>query len=141
MKSPEDIAGFEYRWFATDGSGNVALFTTGGAGYAPRGFLADTDRYDIAFDTLLNWPASTPVKFAPILTVGVKNIWRLAAERGVFAYDCDPNGGPYCLVAVPVVAARLDDLPSEIADAASDLNFPHLDFPTTKEIRTDQLDR
>ena len=120
-KSGADIQGLEYDWLGSDESGCVALFSTAGAGYAPEAFLRDTDAHDIAIQAVLALPASTEAKFFPALAPEVVNTWRLVAERGLYAYDYDPVGGPYCLVAAPAVPVRADALPAVVADVVARL--------------------
>lgn len=109
-KSAEEILGLEFDWLASDADGFVALFSTAGGGYAPDEFLRDTDAYDAAIDVVLGSPASTVARFAPELPPGLKNTWRMVAERGLFAFDSDPHGGPYRMVAAP--AGYPDGTPS-----------------------------
>lgn len=118
-KEPSDIQGLEYDWLGSDDSGCVALFSTAGAGYAPQAFLRDTDAHDKAIQAALALPATTEAKFAPELGPGLINTWRLVAERGLYAYDCDPDGGPYRLVAAPAVPVRVDTLPPDVASVAT----------------------
>lgn len=118
-KTAADIQGTEYDWLGCDSFGHIALFSTAGAGYAPVGFLCDTDAHDVAIQELLALPPTTEARFSPTTASGLVNTWRLVAERGLYAYDCDPNGGPYRLVAAPMIAAKVDDLPHEIVDVAT----------------------
>ncbi|MBI2896562.1 MAG: hypothetical protein HYY06_23590 [Deltaproteobacteria bacterium] len=122
-KSAEDIQRLEFDWLGSDEAGYVALFSTAGAGYAPAEFLRDTSAHDRAIDAVLALPASTAAKFAPALAPGLQNTWRLVAERGFYAFDCDPNGGPYRLVAAPVVPIRVDALPAAVADVVSKIKL------------------
>lgn len=55
----------EYGWLGSDDSGCVALFSTAGAGYAPKAFLCHTDAHDTAMQAVLAMPTTTEVKFAP----------------------------------------------------------------------------
>lgn len=137
-KAPADILGLEYDWLGSDGNGCVALFSTAGAGYAPKAFLRDTDAHDVAIQAILALPATTEAKFAPDLAPGLINTWRLVAERGLYAYDCDPNGGPYRLVAAPAVPARVDSLPPAVANIAvrCSLRFESLNI-VTDEVLTE----
>lgn len=118
-KTAEDIQGLEFDWLGSDENGCVALFSTAGAGYAPTEFLRDTEAHDTAIEALLALPASTETKLAPVLAPNLTNTWKLVAERGLYAFDCDPSGGPYRLVAVPVVPSRLHALPKEVASVAA----------------------
>ncbi len=123
-KAPTDVLGFEYDWLGSDDSGCVALFSTAGAGFAPKAFLRDTDAHDTAIQAVLALPATTQPRFAPDLAPGLINTWRLVAERGLYAYDCDPNGGHYRLVAAPAVPARVDSLPLAVANVATAVRCP-----------------
>lgn len=127
-KLPADIEGFEYDWLGSDADGHVALFSTAGAGYAPPEFLADTDAHDAAIALILGERAKVVALRAPEVSVGLVNIWREVAERGLFAFDCDPNGGPYKLVAVPSHPANIADLPPSAAAIVARIVFRHLRF-------------
>ena len=118
-KAAIEIQGFEYDWLGCDDGGCVALFSTAGAGYAPKAFLRDTDAHHIAIDAVLALTATTEASFAPDLDPSCINTWRLVAERGLYAYDSDPNGGPYHLVAAPAVPVRLNELPPNVAYVAT----------------------
>lgn len=115
-KSADEIQGFEYDWLGRDEDGHIALFSTAGAGCAPAEFLRNTDAHDAAIDAILALPASTAARFAPTLAPSVVNTWKLVAERGLYAFDCDPTGGPYHLVAAPVVPIRVESLPVVAAE-------------------------
>ena len=119
LKSSEDVKGLEFDWLACDADRHVALFSTAGTGYVPTEFLGDTDAHDAAIESILLLPPSTAARFAPALGAGYINTWRLVAERGLFAYDCDPSGGPYRLVAAPVVPIRQDALPGAVAEVVA----------------------
>lgn len=140
-KSPADIQGFEYDWLATDGDGHVALFSTAGGGYAPDAFLRDTDSHDAAIDAILASEPRSGVRFAPVLPPGRKNTWRLAAERGIFAFDSDPNGGPYRLVAAPDVPVRVRDLAEGVAAVVMDVRFAGLRFAELRVLPATMLRR
>lgn len=120
-KSAEEISGLEYDWLGRDASGCVAFFSTAGAGYAPRAFLDDTDAHDRAIASILELPASTEALFCPDLPAGNVNTWKLLADRGLYAYDSNPNGGPYDLVASPARPAHVNMLPEAVARAAVSL--------------------
>lgn len=123
-KMTADIQGIEYDWLGCDSNGHIALFSTAGAGYAPPEFLRDTDAHDIAIQEILALPSTTEVRFFPVVGSGLVNTWRLVAERGLYAYDCDPSGGPYRLVAAPVVAAKADALPRAVLEVATRVRCP-----------------
>ncbi|MCX5741998.1 MAG: hypothetical protein NT062_05815 [Proteobacteria bacterium] len=124
QKSPADISGMEYDWLGCDSNGCMALFTTAGAGYAPAEFLCDTEAHDIAIRAVLALPATTEARFFPRVAAGLVNTWRLVAERGLYAYDCDPTGGPYRLVAAPVLAIQANAIPPAIAAVATEVRCP-----------------
>ena len=133
-KSADEILGFEFDWLASDADGHVAIFSTAGGGYAPEEFLQDTEAHDLAIDAILTSAASTKAQFAPQLPEGLKNTWRMMAERGVFAFDSDPHGGPYHLVAAPEFAIRVSALPGPAATVARVLVFSHLRFADMAEV-------
>jgi hypothetical protein len=138
-KSAEEILGLEYDWLASDAKGFVALFTTAGGGYAPAEFLQDTDAHDIAIDIILNLSASCEARFAPRLPPNLKNTWRMVAERGLFAFDSDPHGGPYRQVAAPVDPIHIEDLPQSVRDLVRTLSLQRVCFPDHTVITADAL--
>lgn len=138
-KSPEDVLGLEFDWLGSDAEGHVALFSTAGGGYAPEEFLQDTEVHDKAIAAILTLPPSTIARFAPELPSGYKNTWRLVAERGLFAYDSDFNGGPYRLVAAPLVPAHITELPSLVEPAAGSIRVCSETFVDLRLISADLL--
>lgn len=119
FRSLLEIQGFEHDWLCSDALGNVGLFTTGGGGWAPEDYLRRADVHAAAVRTLLSGPKGTTAVFAPSLGAEYENDWRGAAERGVFAFDCDANGGPYRLVAKPLIAVTLAQVPPDVHAAAA----------------------
>ena len=138
-KSAEDIRGREFDWLAVDSDGYVALFSTAGAGYAPAEFLRDTDAHDAAIEHILALSASTKARFAPQLAPGLKNTWLLVAERGLFAFDSDPTGGPYRLVAAPELPIRITGLPNSIAATVRLVSLGHLRFAEVDTVPEEKL--
>ncbi len=123
MVSKNDIAGLEYDWVAVDVDGRIAVFSTAGAGEVPSEFLESIDKHEQVIEYLLNLePVAEAISYPPVAD-GLKNTWRDLAERGVFAYDCSPNGGAYELVGVPGRFRSLEDLPEVLATAASRTRF------------------
>lgn len=118
-KTADEIMGFEYDWLAVDADGHIGLFSTAGGGFAPPEFLQDIDAHDAGVEALMASPASTVCRFFPEVAIGLPNAWKDAAERGLFAFDSDPNGGPYRLVASPENPATLIEVPEETRSAAS----------------------
>lgn len=137
--SLDDILGFEYDWLATDAAGRVALFSTAGGGYAPAAMLRDVESHDRAIAAMLGTAPSTTARFAPQVAAGLTNTWLLAAERGLYAFDSDPNGGPYRLVAAPTDPASVDALPAEAATAAKGVSLRTINFEDRTEISNELL--
>ncbi|MEZ4306428.1 MAG: hypothetical protein R3F14_00045 [Polyangiaceae bacterium] len=138
-RSEDDVWGRELDWLAIDSEGHVAFFSTAGGGYPPEAFLEDTESHDAAIDVLLVMPPCTGVRFAPEMGPEDENTWRLAAERGLFAFDSDPNGGPYVLRAAPIEPATSASLPGSVASVANRIYFPHLRFAELLTIGEDLL--
>lgn len=131
MKTAEEIRGYEYDWVACDETGHVAMFSTAGGGYAPKVFLADTDGYE------KSGPPTTTASMAP--NAPPPNSWKDLAERGIFSYDSDPNGGPYQLVGVPAAPAHVGELSVAVGDVAKrlvlrDIRFGHNQTITREHI-------
>lgn len=132
-RTAESVQGIEFDWLACDAHGHVGLFTTAGGGYAPTEFLRDTDAHDRALEVILARSRSSLALFAPAVSPGLVNTWQLAAERGLYAFDSDPNGGPYRLVAAPAVPITVRELPPDVADLISKLHLP-INFKGHSEI-------
>src|SRR2546422_533950 len=60
----------------------------------------------------------TTAKCERELRPDLTNTWKIMAERGIFAFDSDPLGGPYRLIATPQVPIRVDELPGAVAEVA-----------------------
>jgi hypothetical protein len=99
----------------------------------------DTDAHQAAIDAILASPSSTTSLFAPNLAPGLINTWRMVAERGLFAFDSDPHGSPYRLVAAPVTPARIADLPASAVDVVSQLQLPWLRFSNLSSVPKEHL--
>jgi len=139
MPANSEILGLEYDWLASDADGHVALFRTAGGGYAPEAFLMDTDAHDKAIDAILASTASTTGRFAPELATALKNTWRLAAERGLFAFDSDANGGVYRLVAAPLVPMHVSQVPFVAATVLATLHLTRVRFAERSTVSEDQI--
>lgn len=138
---PKDIRGFEYDWLACDANGQVGFFSTAGGGYAPDELLEDTDSYDQAIDAILAAPATTRARFSPPVAPGHANTWQQMAERGLYAYDSDPQGGPYRLVAAPVVAVSALSLPAPAIHVVRRVSFQDLQFVELTRVISKRLNR
>lgn len=133
MKTLSDINGYEYDWLGCDKSGQVALFSTAGSGYAPDVFLANTDIYDQAIDNILKLPKTTSARVFPKIRREFQNTWKQVAERGIYGYDADFTNGNYKLVSIPNDAIYADELPAEIATVVKWFRFSDALF-NTKEV-------
>jgi hypothetical protein len=58
----------------------------------------------------------------------------MMAERGIFAFDSDPDGGPYRLVACPEIPVRVSELPAAVAAVARRITYLHLEFAELSEV-------
>ncbi len=135
-RTAEEIAGLEFDWIACDAEQRVALFSTAGGGAAPAEFLLDTEAHDAAIEALLTMPGRTTARVAPCVADGLRNTWKLAAERGLFAFDADPYGGPYRLVAAPAEPCLLRSLPGAVRDVAARIRFSRCSFERDAVIRS-----
>jgi hypothetical protein len=138
----QDIVALEYDWLAVDAEGLVALFSTAGGGYAPAALLADTDAFDAAIATVLSMPGSTTTATCTReLPVDLINTWKLVAERGLFAFDSDPPGGPYRLIAAPTRPVCLQELPPIVRDVAGRVVLSTVAFRVAREISEREIPR
>lgn len=139
-KSAEEVRGWEYDWLACDADGHAALFSTAGGSYAPEEFLRDTDAHEEAIKAILASPAWTTARFAPPeVRPDLENTWRLVAERGLFAFDGEFNGGPYTLVAAPEIPAQTAQLPAIVSDVLRRLELRHVRFAEDSVISAQTL--
>jgi hypothetical protein len=138
-KAAADVLGFEFDWLCSDAKGHVALFSTAGGAYAPEKVLQDADAQDAAIAVILALPASTAARLSPGLPSSYQNTWRLAAERGLFAYDADFHCGPYRLVAAPLVPIHVAELPRIACAAAAVIEISSATFLDLPVISADLL--
>jgi hypothetical protein len=115
-KTLEDIWGMEADWLACDADYRVAVFSTAGSGFAPQEYLDDIDVHHSAIKAILNRPPSTRARLVA------------AAEQGLYAFDNDPSGGPYTLVAAPERATTVGELPAELTPLIARIRFRTLRF-------------
>lgn len=90
-----EFEGREYDWLGSDEEGCVALFMSAGGGRLPPQFVV---AHDDAVRALLG--------SGPGASDGAE-----ATRRGLYAYDADPNGGPYRRVASPTTPRPRVELP------------------------------
>lgn len=126
--SVEATRGLEYDWLAVDAIGHVGFFSTAGAGRAPRALLEDAPGYERAIDLLLGGDPVTDAAFFPTVRSGLTNAWRLAAERGVFAFDASPVDPTYRLVAAPRLPIRSEHLPEFVYTVAHRVALKAVEF-------------
>lgn len=139
MITREAAKGLEYDWLAIDADGFVALFSTAGAGFAPDELLRDPEAFDAAIAAVLDTPARSTVECGRDLPSGRVNTWRLVAERGLFAFDSDPSGGPYRLIAKPHAPVRATELPRSVASVAERITMPTVSFNSLTEVSEEQI--
>jgi hypothetical protein len=140
-KSAIDISGFEFDWLGVDAEDAVGFFSTAGGGYAPEEFLDDTEAHEQAIEAILGHPVSTSAVCTRQLKPKFQDTWRMMAERGIFAFDSDPNGGPYQRIATPIVPIRVGALPDSAAEVARRIRYPQLRFSALDTISEDLLKR
>lgn len=107
-----DIRGLEWDWFAVDAAGQVGMFSTAGGGLAPPAILHDEDYFAAALDArerLIAEPPNTTARRAPRVGAGLRNDWRLLAERGCYGFDSTIAGNDYRRVAVPAQPRPLEE--------------------------------
>lgn len=133
-----DLSNLDLDWLASDSEGHVALFSTTGGELPPDAVLRDLEAQVRAVELVLHTPPSTRALLAPPNPLE-GNVWRAAAERGLFAFRSEGPGGPYRLEAVPDDPARLFDLPPAVALVAENLCFPQLRFRSIASVTADVL--
>ncbi len=139
MKSAQDLGGREFDWLAVDAEGAVALLSTVGGGYAPAPVVESTDDYNAAIDAILALPVRTRAHCDRELRPDLMNIWKLVAERGLFAFDSDPFGGAYRVIAAPEEPIRASDLPAAVAEVVRRIVYADLRFGDVTELTEAQL--
>lgn len=137
--SPDDLVGWDVEWLARDADDDVALFITAGGGYTPPEFLRDTAAHQDAVASILDMPPSTTARFAPDLRAEFTNVWRLVAERGIFAFDSDQSGEPYHLEAAPHSPVLASRLPAMVTRVLNNLQYHGLRFATLTTISSEAL--
>ncbi len=137
----DDAQGLEYDWLAVDAEGFVAMFSSAGAGFAPDEILRDPEAFDSAIDAILNMPARSTAECVRELPPDRVNTWKLVAERGVFAFDSDPLGGPYRLIATPHAPVRAVDLPPSVSSVVGRIALPTVFFRSATELGESRIRR
>jgi hypothetical protein len=137
MARSADIEGIEHDWLAVDAAGHVGFFSSAGSGVAPRAYLDDMAAFDRAIEILGSMPKTTTATCKRALPPGYVDTWRAMAERGLFAFDSDPLGGPYRIIATPHAPVLVTDLPTDIGRLLSRVIFSSARFADAVEIDAD----
>jgi hypothetical protein len=85
----EQIQGREFDWFAIDGDGDIAMFSTAGEGFVPEEVLRHLSQHDGLSEEI------------PTPHTGQNEVWNDYAALGLYVFDWDLPGGPYVLQASP----------------------------------------
>lgn len=101
-----------------------------GADWSPVGF--EPALHDTAIDALAAGGATSAVVSAPVLAVGLRNLRRELAERGLYGFDASPTGGPFRRVAIPSHPARVEALPAVVVAVAAVL--PEVSFGQAESV-------
>lgn len=134
--------GMEVDWLACDLCDQIALFSfsTAGFGLAPRVVEDDLDLYLDAVRAIVAlpyaWPATCDLELPP----HCPNMWKLVAERGVFALDYDSHSRLYALIATPSRRLVLRDLPEGLAATIAMVRFRTLTFEQLTRFSDADLD-
>ncbi|MCY1000858.1 hypothetical protein OWM54_27275 [Myxococcus sp. MISCRS1] len=121
--------------------GHVGFFSTAGGGYAPDEFLRDIPLHDRALELIAGMKPCTTAIPQPDQSSEPEDVWRRMAERGIFAFDASPLGGPYQLIARPETAIRIEALPPETVRAAKQITLAQLRFSDVSVLDEPQLVR
>jgi hypothetical protein len=114
MARSADLEGLEHDWLAVDTVGHVGFFSSAGSGVAPRAYLDNMEAFECGIEALQSMPKTTTATCNRELPPGHVDTWRVMGERGVFAFDSTPLGGPYRIIAIPRVPVRLTELPADL---------------------------
>ena len=124
--------GIDCCWLASDRDGHLGVFVTRGRGPIPAQALLETYPLDSIEAQLLALPKASDID----LRVRMPRSDRLVAlaERGFFVYDwsdahrTEQYIDEYELISLPYRPLTLDQLPSELADAARSVRFAKVAF-------------
>ena len=120
-------AGYSYvdfEWFAADRDGRIAVLTTGGVGPVPTSVFRNRTAYfaAAAFFERLGKCGTHRLHRHRLDDVDWSS-WADAADRGMFAYDCEVAGQPYWLVASPDRCLALEEVPPTVREYVSAICF------------------
>ena len=110
MKISQEMEGIDFEWFATDKSGNLAVFTTAGEGDIPEFVLANIELHSSISEKieLKNW--------------GSTNVWLDYANFGLFAFDWCSKRSIYVKMASPNALAKF------VVNTGSINQFPKIEL-------------
>lgn len=121
MVGSRDLQGIDAAWLASDASGQIAVFTTGGEGPAPESAIPSIES---AAGSVLALPEISDVDL--LSGVPRPDDFIAFAKRGLFAYDwsdvhrlASQELGGYELQARPVQPLCLADLPAPLQTIAA----------------------
>lgn len=139
MRTREEFAGLEYDWLGVDEEGHVGFFSGAGGGALPESFLRDPDSHEAAIEELLASAPTITARSLQTVSSDAQDTWRMMAERGLFAFDSDPNGGPYCLMAAPDQPTSPDSLSERARLTAQGTVLRGIRFPAVSEISNEAV--
>ena len=121
----EDSIPGEFAWFATDSSGQIALFSTAGAGAIPV-TVRDNFKKHVEHSDSIETPRW-----------GTPQVWLDYAAVGLYVYDWDLCEGPYVLKCQPSVDIS-PDLKNRILSIPSLLSLD-IEFGISKQLTERQV--
>lgn len=118
----EEITDVEFDWFATDPAGHVAQFMAAGDPGVPGAALASEE----LLEALHVWIDTRPEREeANAPAGGFDEHLTPPQRRGAYVYDLVPGeAGVYRLVAAPLTALRLEELPERLRDYLAAITLP-----------------
>ncbi len=131
--------GFELDWLASDRTGHVALFSTGGNGPIPRVVADHLADVQTAIGRLSTLPILGPCAES---RGGGGNFesWIEPCRRGLFGFDWGPVAvGPYARITVPSRILMIHDIADESLRSMAMLVRLLIDFSKVSELDQFQL--
>jgi hypothetical protein len=132
-----DPDGIDLGWFAADGDGHLAFFTSGGSRVVPELVLKSKEALDRLEYLVSELPAIGDAIVSKNIT-GKLDDWVDMARRGLFGFDFSSfddavfENGEYILVAKPSQPLNLADVDSFLKDALQTLAYKTVCFSTLK---------
>lgn len=132
--SISELEGFEYDWLGVDSAGFVGFFSTAGCGAPPMALADDFASYNDGVAEMSALSKVGPARCCPEVAEDAVYIWRTMAERGIYAFDSTPLGGPYRLRCAPITPMLLHTFSPAIQALCSRVRFPELNFSDREAI-------